>query len=69
MPIAHDPHVDEWFLVDKDQVPNHELGYFWRSLEKYYDRIVNLNESVEGAWLALPGRIQFMWPHRSGTSA
>jgi ADP-heptose:LPS heptosyltransferase len=60
--IAHDPHVDEWFLVDPDQVPNHELGYFWRSLEKYYDRIINLNESVEGAWLALPGRIQFMWP-------
>jgi ADP-heptose:LPS heptosyltransferase/predicted SAM-dependent methyltransferase len=62
-PIAHDPHVDEWFLVDKDQVPNNELGYFWRSLEKYYDRIVNLNESVEGAFLALPGRINFMWPH------
>jgi len=62
-PILHDPHVDDWYLVDVDQVPNHELGLYWKSLAKYYDRVVNLNESVEGAWLALPGRIQHLWPH------
>ena len=62
-PIEHDPHIDDWYMVDVDQVPNHELGLFWKSLAKYYDRIVNLNESVEGAWLALPGRIQHTWPH------
>jgi len=61
-PIALDPHVDDWYMVDVDQVPNHELGLFWKSLAKYYDRVVNLNESVEGAWLALPGRIQHTWP-------
>lgn len=63
-PIAHDPHVDDWFMIDKDQVPNGELGPFWKALEKEYDHVVNLNESVEGLWLALPGRIQHIWPQR-----
>jgi ADP-heptose:LPS heptosyltransferase/predicted SAM-dependent methyltransferase len=61
--LKHDPHIDDWYLVDEDQVPNHELGPFWKVTAKHYDRFINLNESVEGVLLALPGRIQYTWPH------
>lgn len=61
--LAQDPHVDDWFMVDKDQVPNHELVHFWRETAKNYDKFVNLNESVEGTFLAMPGRTQHAWPH------
>lgn len=61
--IRDDPHVDSWFLLDTDQVPNHELGLFWRCIAKRYTRFVNLSESVEGTFLAMPGRANHAWPH------
>lgn len=61
-PIEHDPHVDDWFMVDKDQVPNADLVEFWRETAKGFTRFVNLNESVEGTFLALPGRTPHAWP-------
>lgn len=61
--LEHDPHVDDWFIVGKGQVPDAELGAFWRALAKRYDKFVNLNESVERTFLALPGTIPHGWPH------
>jgi len=60
--MQHDPHVDEFLLQDKDQVPNAELGPYWQHLSSKYDKFVNLSESVEGTLLALPGRIAYLWP-------
>lgn len=60
--IAHDPHVDDWFILDNDQVPNDELTAFWAEQAKRFDRFVNLSESVEGTLLALPGRTNHAWP-------
>lgn len=60
--IKHDPHVDEFLLQDKDQVPNVQLGPYWESVRERYDLVVNLCESVEGALLALPGRLQHAYP-------
>lgn len=54
--LRHDPHIDDWWIQDKDQVPNQELGAYWESLGREFDRIVNLSESVEGTLLAIPGR-------------
>jgi ADP-heptose:LPS heptosyltransferase len=59
--IMHDPNVDKIILFDKDQVPNGNLHDFWSWQSKNYDRFVNLSESVEGTFLALPGRIQHVW--------
>jgi len=59
--IENDPNIDQVILQDKDQVPNHELGAFWKYIGQKYDRVVNLSESVEGTLLALPGRIQHGW--------
>ena len=61
--IRNDPNVDAWFLLETDQVPNHELGPFWHCIEKRYTRFVNLSESVEGTFLAMPGRANHAWPH------
>lgn len=60
--IKHDPHVDEFWVHDQDQVPNNELFYYWRTLEPLFDRFINLCESVEGTLLCLPGRANHRWP-------
>lgn len=59
--ILHDPNIDELYLQDKDQVPNHELGNFWAYHQKKYDKWINLSESVEGTFLSIPGRVQHEW--------
>jgi ADP-heptose:LPS heptosyltransferase/predicted SAM-dependent methyltransferase len=61
--VEYDPNVDEIILQDKDQVPNGDLIEFWDYLAKKYDHFVNLSESVEGTWLAMPGRTAHRWPH------
>lgn len=54
--VRHDPNVDDFYLQDKDQVPNAALQQFWDWQRKKYDKWVNLSESVEGTLLAIPGR-------------
>jgi ADP-heptose:LPS heptosyltransferase/SAM-dependent methyltransferase len=61
--IRHDPNVDDWYIVDQEQIPNHELHAFWAEQAKRFDRFVNLSESIEGTLLALPGRPNHSWPH------
>lgn len=60
--VTHDPNVDRFIITDKDQIPNGNLGDYWEYTSKKYDRFVNLSESVEGTFLALPGRVQHSWP-------
>lgn len=59
--IRHDPNIDEFYLQDRDQVPNHYLGDFWAYHKKKYDKWVQLSESVEGAFLSMPGRTMHEW--------
>ena len=54
--VENDPNIDEHMILDTDQVPNANLGDFWRWQAKKYDKFVNLSESVEGTFLAMPGR-------------
>jgi ADP-heptose:LPS heptosyltransferase len=61
--LNHDPHIDAWIVQDSDQVLNGELEHYWAAWAKRFDRFVNLSESVEGTLLAMPGRINHMWPH------
>ena len=63
--LKHDPHVDEWFIQDKDFVPNEMLGPYWTGLGQRYDRIVNLSESVEGLLLTLPGRLNHSYSYEA----
>jgi ADP-heptose:LPS heptosyltransferase/predicted SAM-dependent methyltransferase len=60
--LRHDPHIDEFYIQDTDQVPNAALPHFWGWEKKKYDKFINLSESVEGTLLALPGRTNHTWP-------
>jgi ADP-heptose:LPS heptosyltransferase/predicted SAM-dependent methyltransferase len=59
--IRHDPHIHAFYLQDKDQVPNHLLGEFWKYESGKYDKWVNLSESVECTLLSIPGRTPHLW--------
>ncbi len=65
--LKQDPHIDEWFIQEKDFVPNPELGPYWQqlALEGRYDKIINLCESIEGGLLTLPGRLQHDYPQEA----
>ena len=58
-----DPNIDKIILQDDDQVPNEQLGHFWTNLKKKYTKFINLCETVEATWLAMPGRMPQTWPH------
>ncbi len=59
--LLHDPHIDAWWLQDRDQVPNTQLCPYLETVGARYDRVINLCESVEGSLLALPGRPNHSW--------
>jgi ADP-heptose:LPS heptosyltransferase/predicted SAM-dependent methyltransferase len=59
--IEFDPNIDQFYLQDKDQVPNHMLGDFWAYHAKKFDKWVNLSESVEGSLLSIPGKTPHLW--------
>lgn len=61
--LLHDPHIDDWLIVDPDQVPNHQLPLFWEALARRYTKLIQLSESIEGTLLAMPGRANHAWPH------
>lgn len=60
--MREDPHVDEFRVVDPDQVPNEQLGSYWAALGREYDKVINLSESVEGTLLGIPGRRNHAMP-------
>jgi ADP-heptose:LPS heptosyltransferase/predicted SAM-dependent methyltransferase len=60
--VENDPNIDEFMILDVDQIPNANLGDFWRWQAKKYDKFVNLSESVEGTFLAMPGRTHHNFP-------
>jgi predicted SAM-dependent methyltransferase/ADP-heptose:LPS heptosyltransferase len=55
--LKHDPHVDEFYIQGRGQVPDAALGAFWEYHRKKYDHWVNLSESVEGGLLTMANRI------------
>jgi predicted SAM-dependent methyltransferase/ADP-heptose:LPS heptosyltransferase len=54
--IEHDPHIDEFYIQGRGQVPDQALGSFWEHHKKKFDKWVNLSESVEGGLLSMAGR-------------
>jgi len=53
--LKNDPNIDEFLLQDTNQVPNNELGNYWKVQERRCDRYINFSESVETTLLAVPG--------------
>lgn len=60
--VQHDPHIDAFYIQDKDQVPNQMLGDFMRHEERKYTKFVNLNGSIETYLLPDQYHAEFHWP-------
>jgi predicted SAM-dependent methyltransferase/ADP-heptose:LPS heptosyltransferase len=54
--IRGNPHVDEYYIQGRGQVPDQALPLFWANERVKYDKWVNLCESVEGGLLAMTDR-------------
>ena len=63
--LKHEPLIDRVVLQDTEQVPNLWLGDFWAHLKTKYDKFINLSESVEAQFLAMPDRIPYQWPQEA----
>jgi len=61
--IKHEPLIDRFLVQDPDQVPNAWLGEYFKYWRKRFTKFVNLCESVEGSFLAMPERVEFGWSH------
>ena len=63
--VKEDPHVDEFYIQDPNQVPQQWLGDFWRYESEHshkFDRWINLSESIETSLLPDHERLSFHWP-------
>jgi len=63
--VKEDPYIDEFMIQDNEQVANEELVPYWKCWSKKFDKWINLSESVEGTFLAIPGRAAYLWPTRA----
>jgi ADP-heptose:LPS heptosyltransferase/predicted SAM-dependent methyltransferase len=61
--IKLDPHVDEFIVQGRNQVPIQEVWPYWNTIRTKYDKFINFSESVEGTFLTIHDRVQFDWPH------
>lgn len=64
--LKHDPHIDEWWLQDRNQVQNELLPEYLEFLTRErFDELINLSESIEGELLAMPGRPKHFWSYEA----
>jgi len=59
--LQNNPYIDAWWIQDKDQVPNPQLGPYLLELANRFDKVINLSESIEGSLLTLGGRPNNTW--------
>jgi len=60
--LEYNPHIDEFWVQEPDVIPAEELGAYWEEISQGFDRVVNLNQSIEGKFLALPGSDMYNAP-------
>lgn len=52
--LKNDPNVDELLIQATDQVPNEELGPYWKRLRRIFPSVINLSCIIEQGLLLLP---------------
>lgn len=60
--VEHDPHIDDIYLQDPDQVPNSALGVFLNHEAKKFDKWISLSGSIEEYLLPDHSKASFYWP-------
>jgi len=61
--FENNPHISNIIIQERDLIPNHLLGRYWKYWETQYDRYINLSESIEGDLLIVEGRPPFFTSH------
>jgi len=61
--LNHNPHIDQYIMQKENQIPNEQLGSYWKNLSEGYDKVINLSGSVEGGLLKVEGKPAFRWEH------
>jgi ADP-heptose:LPS heptosyltransferase/predicted SAM-dependent methyltransferase len=57
--------IDAFWIQEQDQVPNPDLKFYWEHLQRRFGRVINLSESIEGALLPLPSKINYHYSHEA----
>ena len=57
------PWVDEFLIQGNDDIPNEDLGDYWKTIGRDFDRVINFSQSVERSLLKAEGTPEFMWSH------
>lgn len=60
--LQHDPHVREFFVLPPTALQEHEQPAFWAAWAPRFDRVINLNHTVEDLFLKKSHRGDFYWP-------
>ena len=62
--LKNNPNVDE-FIIQNDgtSVPYSEKGQYWDEIQKGFEKVINLTQSVEGSLVKCEGSEEFDWPH------
>lgn len=61
--LRNDPNIDELLIQKTDQVPNSELGPYWKRLAPIFGQFTNLGGIIEQGLLCLEGQDIYAAPH------
>lgn len=57
------PNIDEFLIQAKGAIPNDDLGPYWETISRRFDKVINFSESIERTLLKCEGRSGFRWSH------
>lgn len=60
--VRHDPHIDLVQEIEIGRMQPEDFGALMTALDRRYDHVVNLGESIEGHIVKLPQRVDYYWP-------
>jgi ADP-heptose:LPS heptosyltransferase len=62
--LRNNPNIDEFLLQERDAIPNPDLGPYWKTISKGFERVINLSQSIERTLLKAEGTEGFKWSQK-----
>lgn len=59
--LRNDPNIDELLVQKTDQIPNEELGPYWKRLRRLFPSVINLSCIIEKGLLAIESDPIYNW--------
>ena len=57
--LRHDPNIDRLINLGRGQLPGHKFMEYFNAVKGRYAKALNMQDSVEGVMLKMPGRVDF----------